>query len=87
MLPAWHQTMYFNDVERQALQIAEEMTDIRRVSVTPTAVNASPFSGAAQLESRDCRLPVAQEAALRWLATTTNTLNRLAIGSRYVVRP
>jgi len=72
LLPAWRETFYFDQVEQDALALAERVTDIA--------------SSSAHQEVESALTP-AQAAAVAWVAITLNTFNRIAITSRYVVAP
>jgi AhpD family alkylhydroperoxidase len=75
VLPAWRETQYFSNIERAALAIAEEITAIAddRPDVGETIESAG--------------LTLGQVAVLRWSAIVINAFNRLAIASRYSVKP
>lgn len=73
VLTAWRETEYFTPAERAALAIAEEITHI-----------GAPVPNAdADTDAVDGR----QAAALRWVAIVINAFNRVAISSRYTVKP
>jgi len=76
VLPAWRETEYFDDKERASLELMEAMTFIADGQV-PDAV----YDGAAS------RLSKEEIAAVEWLAVVINAWNRIAISSRYPVRP
>lgn len=73
VLPAWRETQYFSPAERAALAIAEEITHI-----------GTPVPG---IDEDTATLSSAQAAALRWVAVVINAFNRIAISSRYSVKP
>ena len=72
LLPAWRETSYFDEVERDALALAERVTAI---------------GGPATRAEHDTALSDAQVAAVAWVAITINTFNRIAITSHYKVAP
>lgn len=72
LLPAWRETSYFDEVERDALALAERVTAI---------------GGPTALPEHDTALNGAQVAAVAWVAITINTFNRIAITSHYKVAP
>lgn len=74
ILPAWRETEYFDDVERDALALAERVT----------AISGSPV--AEQLEPVTALSP-AQASAVAWVAIVINTFNRIAITSHYRIAP
>jgi AhpD family alkylhydroperoxidase len=74
VLPAWRETEYFDDVERDALAVAERVT----------AIHGSPQ--AEQLEPVTSLSP-AQVSAVAWVAIVINTFNRIAITSHYRIAP
>jgi AhpD family alkylhydroperoxidase len=76
VLPAWRETEYFNQKERAALELVEAITLISDGQV-PDAIYAH---AAANLSSDEV-------AAIEWLAVVMNTWNRIAISSRYLVKP
>jgi AhpD family alkylhydroperoxidase len=76
VLPAWRETEYFSDKERASLELMEAMTLISDGQV-PDAV----YERAAARLSRD------EISAVEWLAVVINAWNRIAISSRYPVRP
>lgn len=73
VLPAWRETDYFTPAERAALAIAEEITGIA--------------TRAAGIDDDTAALDSQQAAALRWVAVAINAFNRIAISSRYTVKP
>lgn len=72
VLAAWWESEYFNDQERAALGLAEEVT---RLSVP---ANDDWDNGALTGE---------QVSAVSWLAIAMNAWNRIAIRSHYPVKP
>ena len=76
VLPAWRETEYFSDKERASLELVEAITLISDGQV-PDAV----YERAAASLSRD------ELSAVEWLAVAINAWNRVAISSRYPVRP
>jgi AhpD family alkylhydroperoxidase len=76
VLPAWRETEYFSQKERAALELVEAITLIADGQV-PDAI----YEQAAASLSRD------EVAAIEWLAVVINTWNRIAISSRYPVKP
>lgn len=76
VLPAWRESLYFDEQERSALALAEYITTIQDSSLN----NGSYEAAAAQLTD-------GQVSALTWLTLTINTYNRIAISSGYVVAP
>ena len=76
VLPAWRETEYFNQKERAALELVEAITLISDGQV-PDALYAQ---AAANLSSDEV-------SAIEWLAVVMNAWNRIAISSRYLVKP
>ncbi len=74
VLPAWRETAYFDDVERDALALAERVTQI------------SGSRRAEQLEPVTA-LTHPQVAAITWVAIAINMFNRIAITSHYSISP
>ncbi|RKG31757.1 carboxymuconolactone decarboxylase family protein [Acinetobacter tianfuensis] len=76
LLNAWRETEYFTAAERAALSLIEAITLIS-ASQVPDAVyeDALPF------------LTDAQVSAIEWLSIVINAWNRIAISSRYTVKP
>ena len=74
VLPAWRETAYFTDGERDALALAERVT---RISGSPQAEQAEPLTA----------LSDAQAAAVAWVALVINSFNRIAITSHYRIAP
>lgn len=76
VLPAWNETAYFTEKERAALALVEAITLISEGQV-PDAVYAT---AAKSLSSEEI-------AAVEWLSVVINAWNRIAISSRYPVKP
>jgi len=76
VLPAWRETDYFSAKERAALELVEAVTLISEGQV-PDAV----YERAAAVLSAN------EIVAIEWLAIVINSWNRIAISSRYPVRP
>jgi AhpD family alkylhydroperoxidase len=76
VLPAWRETGYFNDKERAALELIEAITLISDGQV-PDAV----------YEHAAANLSKEEIAAVEWLGVVINAWNRIAISSRYPVKP
>lgn len=76
LLNAWRETEYYDQAERAALALMEAITLIA-VDQVPDAIyeDALPF------------LTDAQISAIEWLAIVINAWNRIAISSRYSVKP
>ena len=74
VLPAWRETGYFSAADRAALGLAEAIT-----LVADGHVPDADYALAAAV------LPDEQLAAVSWVVTVMNALNRVAITSRYVV--
>ena len=74
VLPAWAETGYFTETERAALRLAEAIT-----LVSEGHVSDEDYASAAAV------LPGEQVAAVAWLTTAMNAMNRVAITSRYEV--
>ncbi|CAN3128340.1 carboxymuconolactone decarboxylase family protein [Mycobacterium sp. smrl_JER01] len=79
VLPAWRETDYFSPAERAALAIAEEITHIG----TPSGGGRTPGGG----DDDTGAVSDQQAAAMRWVAIAINAFNRVAISSRYTVKP
>lgn len=71
VLAAWRETTYFTDVERAALEVAEDTASLTH----------DPCPLAVSFLTRD------QIAAVRWLATVMSAFNRVGITSGYPVGP
>jgi AhpD family alkylhydroperoxidase len=76
MLTAWRESQYFTDKERAAIALIEAVTLIAEGQV-PEAVY-----GEAVLVLSDEEI-----SAIEWLGVVINAWNRIAISSRYPVRP
>lgn len=76
VLPAWRETEYFNDRERSSLELIEAITLISDGQV-PDCV----YEKAAAHLSKD------EITAVEWLSVVINAWNRIAISSRYPVKP
>ncbi|MBP5992524.1 MAG: carboxymuconolactone decarboxylase family protein [Acinetobacter sp.] len=76
LLNAWRETEYFEDDERAALALIEELTLISNQQI-PDEV----YAEAQKYYSEE------QLSAIEWLGIVINTWNRIAISSRYVVKP
>jgi len=76
VLPGWRETQYFTEKERAALELAETVTLISDGQV-PDAV----YAKAKGLLSDE------EISAIEWLAVVINAWNRIAISSRYPVKP
>lgn len=74
VLPAWRETGYFSAADRAALGLAEAIT-----LVADGHVPDADYAAAAGV------LPDEQLAAVSWVVTVMNALNRVAITSRYTV--
>ncbi|RLL38796.1 carboxymuconolactone decarboxylase family protein [Acinetobacter cumulans] len=76
LLNAWRETEYYDQAERAALALMEAITLIAVDQVPDTIYeDALPF------------LTDAQISAIEWLAIVINAWNRIAISSRYSVKP
>lgn len=76
VLSAWRESAYFSPKERAALELVEAVTLIAEGQV-PDAV----YERAAEVLSKE------EVAAVEWLAVVINAWNRIAISSRYPVKP
>lgn len=76
VLTAWRESGYFTAKERAALQLTEAVTRIAEGQV-PDSVYEEVAS-----ELNDQEI-----AAVEWLAVVMNAWNRIAIASRYPVKP
>jgi len=76
LLPAWREADYFTGKERAALALVEAVTLIADGQV-PDAVYAAAEEALTDEEI----------AAVEWLAIVINAWNRIAIASRYPVKP
>jgi AhpD family alkylhydroperoxidase len=75
VLPAWRETEYFSEKERQALALVEAITLISEGQV-PDAI----YEQAAAILSKE------EISAIEWLAVAINAWNRVATSSRYPVK-
>jgi len=75
VLPAWRETEYFSEEERQALALVEAITLISEGQV-PDAI----YEQAAASLSKE------EISAIEWLAVAINAWNRVATSSRYPVK-
>jgi AhpD family alkylhydroperoxidase len=76
VLPAWRETGYFDAKECASLELVEAITLISDGQV-PDAV----------YEHAATRLSNEEISAVEWLAVVINAWNRIAISSRYPVKP
>lgn len=76
VLPAWRETQYFTEKECAALELVETITLISDGQV-PDSVYANV---AGSLSSEEI-------SAIEWLSVVINAWNRIAISSRYPVKP
>lgn len=76
VLPAWRESMYFDEQERSALALTEYITTIQE-SHTITG----------WYDSAAAHLTAGQLSAVTWVATTINVYNRIAISGAYPVIP
>lgn len=76
VLPAWRETQYFNDKERAALALIEEVTLIAKGQVSD-----SVYSHAAKILSEK------EIIAVEWIGVVINAMNRISIPSRTPVKP
>ena len=74
VLPAWRETAYFDEVERDALALAERVTQI---SGSPQAEQLEPLVA----------LSAPQAAAVAWVAIAINAFNRIAVTSHFPIDP
>lgn len=75
VIPAWRETQYFNEKERVSLALIEEICNISQGQV-PDEV----YEDATKVLNED------EITAVQWSAIIINTLNRIAITSRYEVK-
>jgi AhpD family alkylhydroperoxidase len=75
VLPAWRETVYFNQKERASLALVEEIT-----LISSEQVSDAIYGQATSSLSRE------EISAIEWLAVVVNTWNRIAISSRYPVK-
>jgi AhpD family alkylhydroperoxidase len=76
VLPAWRETEYFSDKERSSLELIEAIT-----LISDGQVPDSVYEQAAANLSKD------EITAVEWLSVVINAWNRIAISSRYSVKP
>jgi AhpD family alkylhydroperoxidase len=76
VLPAWRETAYFDGKERAALELVEAMTMISYGQV-PNSV----------YEQAEATLSKDEISTVEWLSVVINAWNRIAISSRYPVKP
>lgn len=76
VLPAWRETQYFNDKERAALALVEAVTLISDGQVSDSVYEEAAVA-----------LSDGEIAAIEWLGVAINAWNRIAIPSRYPVKP
>ncbi|UZX04785.1 carboxymuconolactone decarboxylase family protein [Arthrobacter sp. CDRTa11] len=76
VLPAWRESLYFDEQERSALALAEYITTIQ-----------DSHSNRGLYESAVAHLTPGQVSAVTWLTMTINTYNRIAISGAYPVAP
>jgi AhpD family alkylhydroperoxidase len=76
VLPAWRESQYFTEKERAALELAEAITLISEGQVPdPVYARASGVLSEEEI------------SAVEWLSVVINAWNRIAISSRYPVKP
>lgn len=75
VIPTWRETQYFNEKERASLALIEAICNISQGHV-PDEV----YENATKVLNED------EIAAVQWSAIVINTLNRIAICSRYEVK-
>ncbi|WP_017327363.1 carboxymuconolactone decarboxylase family protein [Synechococcus sp. PCC 7336] len=76
LLPAWRESQYFSDKERASLALIEAVTSIGEGQV-PESIYAD---ASAVLSDEEI-------SAVEWLGVVINAWNRIAIPSRYLVKP
>jgi AhpD family alkylhydroperoxidase len=76
LLPAWRESGYFNEKECAALALVEAVT-----LIADGQLPESVYAAAATVMS------AAEIVAVEWIAIVINTWNRIAISSRYPVKP
>jgi AhpD family alkylhydroperoxidase len=76
MLTAWRESQYFTDKERAAIALIEAVTLIAEGQVSEAV-----YTEAALVLSDQ------EISAIEWLGVVINAWNRIAISSRYPVRP
>jgi AhpD family alkylhydroperoxidase len=75
VIPTWRETQYFNEKERASLALIEAISNISQGQV-PHEV----YEDATKVLNED------EIVAVEWSAIVINTLNRIAITSRYEVK-
>lgn len=75
VIPTWRETQYFNEKERASLALIEAICNISQGHV-PDEV----YEDATKVLNED------EITAVQWSAIIINTLNRIAISSRYEVK-
>lgn len=76
VLSAWRETGYFSREETAALALAESVTKVAETHVEDEGYDAAVLG-----------LSGEQVSAVAWLAIVMNAFNRVAITSKYSVRP
>lgn len=76
ILSAWRESQYFSEKERAALELVEAIT-----LISDGQVPDSVYAGAAESLSSE------EISAIEWLSVVINAWNRIAISSRYPVKP
>lgn len=76
VLTAWRESEYFTDKERAALLLAEAVTQVSEGQISDAVYSEV----ASHLDEREI-------AGVEWVAIVINAWNRIAIGSRYPVKP
>ena len=76
LVAAWRESQYFTEKERAALELVEAIT-----LISDGQVPDSVYEAAAQKLNQD------EIVAIEWLAVVMNAWNRVAISSRYPVKP
>lgn len=73
VVPGWRETVYFDDVEREALALAEQVTYL-----DPAMAGDRPPPK---------MLTAEQSSAIAWVTIAINAFNRIAVTSHYRVAP
>ena len=76
VLPAWRETQYFDEKEQAAFALIEAVT-----MISDGQVSDSLYESVAEVLSDK------EIAAVEWLGVAINAWNRIAIPSRYPVKP
>jgi AhpD family alkylhydroperoxidase len=76
LVAAWRETQYFSEKERAALELVEAIT-----LIADGQVPDSVYEAATEKLNKD------EIVAIEWLAVVMNAWNRVAISSRYPVKP